>query len=224
MDVRISDEVAGAYAEAVINWCRRSGLVFKLSFDVVQQLLGIEKEHLTELASQIRDYIDEVESDEYQGGARRPEGPDWVTSVVAEAFDFDRKAAGIPKKTHVGEAVFHALRTTFCNLVEDVGRANQKEAEALPRHSSGGVLRQHYSVVQPERLQTIQEAVGIAVYSGANSRILAERKVSGLESRFETSHLDRRRGGTRTPTGFLPTDFKSVASADSATRPIGAGF
>ena len=95
------------------------------------------------------------------------------------------------------------------------GRATQKEAEALTRHSGGGVLRTHYSTVRPKRPFEVQEAVGEAVLGEANSRITAEReiakKAAGAESLYEANNLHTdpigRREGIRTPTGYYPNGF-----------------
>jgi integrase len=57
----------------------------------------------------------------------------YVPRHTAQRIRTDLKAAGIPDKTHEGVVDFHATRTTFITMVDQVG-ASPREAMTLARH------------------------------------------------------------------------------------------
>ena len=83
----------------------------------------------------------------------------YVPSHTARDLDKDLEAAGIPKKTEAGKAIFHSLRYTYATMLDQLG-ASEKEQEVLVRHVSSGLTLLRYTRPIPERIGKLVEEVG----------------------------------------------------------------
>ena len=81
------------------------------------------------------------------------------------------KRAGIEKVTPQGKVDFHALRTTFATLLDELG-ASERTKEVLLRHQPLSLAHQRYVVVRQERLaelvDKLSELLGLKdLYAGS---------------------------------------------------------
>ena len=83
----------------------------------------------------------------------------YVPSHTARELDVDLELAGIPKWTEKGKVDFHALRTSFCTLVDGL-HATNKETGELARHQSTKLTQERYVRARSERLQHLAESLG----------------------------------------------------------------
>ena len=79
----------------------------------------------------------------------------FVPQSTARLIDIDLKKAGIEKVTPEGKIDFHALRTTFSTLLDEVG-ATEKTKEVLMRHAPLTLTSKRYVKARP---QLLDEAV-----------------------------------------------------------------
>ena len=75
----------------------------------------------------------------------------FVPHDTARIIHLDLKKAGIEKVTPEGKIDFHALRTTFSTLLDEVG-ATEKTKEVLMRHAPSTLASRHYVKARPQRL------------------------------------------------------------------------
>jgi hypothetical protein len=80
--------------------------------------------------------------------------PNNITSILYA----DLAALGIPRLTEEGKLDFHALRTTFINLVMRSG-ADAKTAQALARHANIKMTMDVYARVVPQALRDAADKV-----------------------------------------------------------------
>ena len=82
----------------------------------------------------------------------------FVPQHTARSLNIDLKAAGIEKSTPEGKIDFHALRTTFSTLLDDVG-ATEKTKEVLLRHAPSTLAHKRYVKVRSGRPNETVEQV-----------------------------------------------------------------
>ena len=82
----------------------------------------------------------------------------FVPHHTARSLNIDLKAAGIEKSTPEGKIDFHALRTTFSTLLDDVG-ATEKTKEVLLRHAPSTLAHKRYVKVRSGRPNETVEQV-----------------------------------------------------------------
>ncbi|MDE0206371.1 MAG: tyrosine-type recombinase/integrase [Candidatus Tectomicrobia bacterium] len=85
----------------------------------------------------------------------------YVPHHTARSIGIDLKAAGIDKSTPEGKIDFHALRTTFSTLLDDVG-ATEKTKEVLLRHAPATLAHKRYVKVRSWRPnEAVEQVAGI---------------------------------------------------------------
>src|SRR5262249_35382791 len=87
----------------------------------------------------------------------------YVPYNMARYLADDLVRAGIPRITAAGKVDFHALRTTFTNLVFAQG-ATPPEAQALARHRSPAMTIGVYGRAHAPRLQALVAGVAAAIF------------------------------------------------------------
>ncbi len=105
-----------------------------------------------------------------------------VGGNTTDAFDNDRKRAGIPK--HLpgqGKLDFHGLRVAYVSFVVEAG-TSAKEAQSLVRHCTPDLTMNTYARARRERLVEVAEKVGQAVKSGPDNAPCMHKKAAGAES------------------------------------------
>ena len=86
----------------------------------------------------------------------------FVPQHTARSLNIDLKAAGIEKSTPEGKIDFHALRTTFSTLLDEVG-ATEKTKEVLLRHAPATLAHKRYVKVRSGRPNEAVERVAAAL-------------------------------------------------------------
>ena len=82
----------------------------------------------------------------------------FVPEHTADAINADLKKTGIEKNTPQGKVDFHALRTTFATLLDEVG-ATEKTKEVLMRHQPANLTSKRYVKSRKERLEDTVDKV-----------------------------------------------------------------
>ena len=89
----------------------------------------------------------------------------FVPHHTARSLNIDLSAAGIEKSTPEGKIDFHALRTTFSTLLDDVG-ATEKTKEVLLRHAPATLAHKRYVKVRSgrpnEAVEQVAELLGLS--------------------------------------------------------------
>ena len=84
---------------------------------------------------------------------------------MRRGIEADRQAGGIEKSVPEGKIDFHALRTTFSPLLDEVGRA-EKTKEVLLGHASSTLAHKRYVKVRSgrpnEAVDRVAGALGLA--------------------------------------------------------------
>jgi len=151
-----------------------------------------------------------------------------VPTHAARTLKLDLAAAGIPEATFHGKLDFHALRTTFVNLVLHSG-ADAREAQALARHADPRMTMNTYGRSDGGREVVILEAVGAAVWGenqAPNADFLHTRKAAGAETLDLQGSYMKADGGSIPPASTISaqktddaTPTGNVDSAPEATTP-----
>lgn len=161
----------------------------------------------------------------------------------AEAIREDLKAAELPDREGDDAKIpyadaegrvadFHALRHGYVSALAAGGVA-PKVAQALARHSTITLTLDRYTHLRPtderdalHRLPSLdapnKSSLRATGTDGDMASGMAFRAAGTGTEPQATAQAEPRQGGeggTRTPTGRGPADFKSAASADSATSP-----
>ena len=98
----------------------------------------------------------------------------FVPRDTARSLDVDLGRAGIDKDPQKGKLDFHALRTTFSTLLDDVG-ATEKTKEVLLRHGPSTLAHKRYVKVRPEQ-------PGLVVNKVAELLGLTQKYANGMPS------------------------------------------
>jgi hypothetical protein len=90
----------------------------------------------------------------------------YVPTHTAQALDEDLRRAGIPKVTHDGTLVFHALRNTYGTLLDSVG-ASAKDTQVMMRHSTVDLTMNRYVRENEDRQRILLERAVALVQQGS---------------------------------------------------------
>jgi integrase len=144
----------------------------------------------------------------------------YVPHNIARILVHDLQHAGIPRQTPKGKVDFHALRTTYINLVIASG-ATVSEAQELARHRTAALTIGVYGRSEDRRLQELVDTVASAILPEAeraysvHTQAVGSEHVQGYQGDTgRSSPPDRRlRGGTKTVPGrpALQTARRHVA-------------
>ena len=104
----------------------------------------------------------------------------YVPSHTALCLDSDLEDAGIPKHTPKGKLDFHALRTSYINLVLD-GDTSVRDSQALARHSTAELTLNVYGRPREERLSEAVEQIAERVLFEEKRAISVQRLAVGAE-------------------------------------------
>ena len=131
-----------------------------------------------------------------------------------EVLERDLKLANIQKHAPGGKLDFHALRTTYINLVIESG-ASLKEAQDMARHRSPELTMNVYGRSRRDRCSELAEKVGEVVFAPSATITEPQRKAVGAESPGGATTCMVRGGGVEPPRPKAPAP-KAGASARSA--------
>jgi integrase len=123
-------------------------------------------------------------SDAQRGGPSNPIL--FVPSSLSRCLDQDLKRAGISKVTVLGKLDFHALRTTYVNLVLESG-VSPKEAQALARHSSPNLTFNVYGRTSASRLSEAVEGIAERVLQKRECATSVQQLAVGAERENATA-------------------------------------
>lgn len=145
----------------------------------------------------------------------------YVPSHTARTLDIDLKKAGIQKVTDEGVVDFHALRVSFCTLVNEIG-ANPKQIQTLSRHAEASltyrvytkntegslkqIVNQLYELIIPSTDSLIPkiDTIGQSKTPISRQRDSIDKKYKTVNSEFKRVYDRKLR---KQETGFEPATF-----------------
>ena len=144
----------------------------------------------------------------------------FVPHHTARSLNIDLKAAGIEKSTPEGKIDFHALRTTFSTLLDDVG-ATEKTKEVLLRHAPSTLANKRYVKVRSGRPSETVDRVAVALgltYFYAKTMPKPQIMAVGQDSNPLIYQTVRFRKGVVGAPGFEPGAFGSQSRRATRLR------
>ena len=153
----------------------------------------------------------------------------FVPHHTARSLNIDLRAAAIEKSTPEGKIDFHALRTTFSTLLDDVG-ATEKTKEVLLRHAPATLAHKRYVKVRSgrpnEAVEQVAKLLGLGQFlcqSYAKTMPKPQKLAVGQDYnplQFQQVRSDR---GVVGAPGFEPGAFGSQSRRATRLRyaPIG---
>ena len=149
----------------------------------------------------------------------------FVPHHTARSLAIDLRAAGIEKSTPEGKIDFHALRTTFSTLLDDVG-ATEKTKEVLLRHAPATLAHKRYVKVRSgrpnEAVEQVAELLGLA-HLYAHSMPTPQKVAVGQNAQHQPNQVVRSGSEVVGAPGFEPGAFGSQSRRATRLRyaPIG---
>ena len=144
----------------------------------------------------------------------------FVPQHTARSLNIDLKAAGMAKFAPEGKIDFHALRTTFSTLLDEVG-ATEKTKEVLLRHAPTTLAHKRYVKVRSgrpnEAVDMVAKLLGLA-YFYANSMPTPQKLAVGQNTQLigkQTFRCDKEKVGAP---GFEPGAFGSQSRRATKLR------
>jgi integrase len=110
----------------------------------------------------------------------------YVPSQPDRRLKIDLEAVAIPIETVKGKLDFHALRTTYVNLVVDSG-VNLRDAQALARHSTPEMTLNVYGRPREDRMAEAVEQMAVNMRYEKKCAISVQRLAVGAERENATS-------------------------------------
>ena len=130
----------------------------------------------------------------------------FVPHHTARSLAIDLRAAGIEKSTPEGKIDFHALRTTFSTLLDDVG-ATEKTKEVLLRHAPATLAHKRYVKVRSgrpnEAVDQVAQLLGLA-HLYANSMPTPQKTAVGQNAQLLVCQTFRSGSGVVGAPGVEP--------------------
>ena len=103
----------------------------------------------------------------------------FMPTHAARALARIAKRAGIPLRTEEGELVFHALRTTYINWVNEEGGDHHMTQELAGHRPGSPVTSESYLKTRAERLAATVEAVGAKLVPMSGGQSVADQLTGG---------------------------------------------
>ncbi|MDP6360819.1 MAG: tyrosine-type recombinase/integrase [Planctomycetota bacterium] len=146
----------------------------------------------------------------------------FVTENPGLALNRYIKKAGLEKKTNEGKIDFHALRTTFGTLLNQVG-ATEKEIQHLMRHRPRTITFDRYVKTDENRLFALIETIGDAIRTAkdaSNCKISSKQKMAvGADIYNSNGYDDNGTSGTpplpRAGSGVPPRSYGTIRTFDA---------